>query len=138
MIDAVLPKTHGQDDVIAAIVLLTGKGKRTMVIWLDLRRHEEIGGLTTYREAKRQNRVFLDDAAVNIGIYESLQAFCAEVEQLLSVFLFLFLREAILRLSDLKLSITLKGDEADTEVRTTYKDSFKRCKTLVCSGLTKI
>ena len=54
-----------------------------------------------------------------VRVNECLQRFRAEVEELLALILLLLLCEAIFRLGHLELSLALKVDEADTQVRST-------------------
>ena len=72
-----------------------------------------------YREAKRQDRPLGDKTRLMVGIYECLQTFTAEIEELLALILLLLLREAVFRLGDLELALAFEGDETDAQVGTT-------------------
>ena len=72
-----------------------------------------------YREAKRQDRPLGDKTRLVVGIYERLQTFTAEIEELLAFVLLLLLREAVFGLGNLELALALEGDETDAQVCTT-------------------
>lgn len=60
-----------------------------------------------YREAKWEHRIFPDGAILDTGVSEALEALAAEVKQRLALLLLLFFRQAVFRLCDLKLSVSL-------------------------------
>ena len=66
---------------------------------------------------------------------ECFQTLPAEIEKLLSIVLFLLLRETIFGLGDLKLALSFKSHEADTKVGSTWNVHEHGCTSEDCSTI---
>ena len=76
---------------------------KRMVVNSWIRANEE----KSYRKAEWEHRIFLNSSIFDTGVSKALEALATEVKQSLAFFMLLFFCQPILRLCDLKLSVSL-------------------------------